>query len=305
MADLFELRQAIADQAELDAFVKRHAQEADAWQNLAKAYQKRRGCVVQAAEWLSRELDATRVDDSKKNVLVDTIRGTSDSLSEALTLQVTAAQHVATAARFSSFRSKGRPEAGLVNARLAELVDGVSSSKGQPVLRERQLDYVAALAQLCGVIEKDARVPRGALRNRIRSPRVRAPLALLEAMREGFLAMPLKNPKRDETFGQALHTFGLDRVCDFRFDRRQVERDLVTKLDDWRGLLRSEVQEARPILRLLVPDRITFEPAEVDGVLGCRYRGVFQLGALFEGLISGQERGCPQRGLYVCGQSNG
>ena len=88
---------------------------------------------------------------------------------------------------------------------------------------------------------------------------------------------------------------GLDRVCDFRFDRRQVERDLVTKLDDWRGLLRSEVREARPILRLLVPDRITFEPAEIDGLRGCRYSGVFRLGALFDGIISGQERWRPQR----------
>ena len=95
------------------------------------------------------------------NVLHDTIRHTSDSLSEALTLQVTAAQHLATAARFSSFRSKGRPEVGLVNARLAELVDSVSSSKEKPIPRERRLDYVAALAQVCGVIERDARTPTG------------------------------------------------------------------------------------------------------------------------------------------------
>ena len=46
---------------------------------------------------------------------------------------------------------------------------------------------------------------------------------------------------------------GLGRVSDIRFDRRQLERDLYIKLDDWRGLLRSEVQQARPILRLLVP----------------------------------------------------
>ena len=86
-----------------------------------------------------------------------------------------------------------------------------------------------------------------------------------------------------------------DRVDDFRFDRRQVERGLIAKLEDWRGLLRSEVQEARPILRLLIPDRITFEPAEVNGVRGCRYSGVFRLGALFDGVISGQERWRPQR----------
>ncbi len=93
---------------------------------------------------------------------------------------------------------------------------------------------------------------------------------------------------------------GLDRVIDVRFDRRQLERDLYSKLDDWRGLLRSEVQEARPILRLLVPDRITFEPAEVDGVRGCRYSGVFRLGALFDGIITGQERWRPQRDSNPC-----
>ena len=89
------------------------------------------------------------------------------------------------------------------------------------------------------------------------------------------------------------------RVRAFRVDRRQVERDLIDKLEDWRGLLRSEVQEARPILRLLIPDRITFEPAEVDGVRGCRYSGEFQLGALFDGVISGQERECPQRDAQI------
>ena len=92
----------------------------------------------------------------------------------------------------------------------------------------------------------------------------------------------------------------LARVHELRFDRRQLERDLLKKLDNWRGLLRSQVQEARPILRLLLPERITFEPAEIDGVRGCRYSGVFRLGALFDGVINGQERGRPQRDSNPC-----
>ena len=97
----------------------------------------------------------------------------------------------------------------------------------------------------------------------------------------------------------------LDRVSDFRFDRHQVESDLIAKLDDWRGLLRSEVREARPILRLLVPDRITFDPTEMDGVRGCRYSGVFGLGALFDGVISGQERWRPMPTCLGIKQSSG
>ena len=88
---------------------------------------------------------------------------------------------------------------------------------------------------------------------------------------------------------------GLGRVSDVRFDRRQIEHALFAKLKDWRGLLRSEVHEARPLLRLLVPERITFEPAEVGGLRGCRYSGVFALGALFDGIIIGQERWRPKR----------
>ena len=92
----------------------------------------------------------------------------------------------------------------------------------------------------------------------------------------------------------------LGRVREVRFDRRRLESDLLGRLEDWRALLRSEVQEARPILRLLLPDRITFEPTEIDGVRGCRYSGVFRLGALFDGLISGQERWRPQRDSNPC-----
>ena len=97
----------------------------------------------------------------------------------------------------------------------------------------------------------------------------------------------------------------LGRVREVRFDRRRLESDLLGRLEDWRALLRSEVQEARPILRLLLPDRITFEPTEIDGVRGCRYSGVFRLGALFDGLISGQERWRPMPTCLGIRQSRG
>ena len=81
----------------------------------------------------------------------------------------------------------------------------------------------------------------------------------------------------------------LEHVRDFgATDATHLERQVREKLADWRSLLRGAPQEARQVLRVLLTDRLTFEPTEKDGHRLYRYRGTFTVGALFAGEV------CPQ-----------
>ena len=66
-------------------------------------------------------------------------------------------------------------------------------------------------------------------------------------------------------------------------DAEQLECQVREKLADWRSLLRGAPQEARQILRVLLTEKLTFEPTKKDGQRLYRYRGTFTVGALFAG----------------------
>ena len=73
----------------------------------------------------------------------------------------------------------------------------------------------------------------------------------------------------------------LANVRDFSAaDGEWLERHVHEKLADWRSLLWDVPQEARHVLRVLLTDRLTFEPTEKDGHRLYRYRGTFTVGAL-------------------------
>ena len=71
-------------------------------------------------------------------------------------------------------------------------------------------------------------------------------------------------------------------------DAAQLEQQVREKLADWRSLLRGAPQEARQVLRVLLTEKLKFEPTEKDGRRLYRYRGTFTVGALFTGEV------CPQ-----------
>jgi len=66
-------------------------------------------------------------------------------------------------------------------------------------------------------------------------------------------------------------------------DLGRLQRDLWTKLADWRGLLSRNVGDARQALRALVPERLTFNVKEDKGE---RYY-LFQGTAVLDRLLSG------------------
>jgi hypothetical protein len=64
-------------------------------------------------------------------------------------------------------------------------------------------------------------------------------------------------------------------------ERQRIERELRVRLDDWRGLLRRHVPQARQILRKLLVDRVVFTP-KTDCY---EFTGSWTLGKLVSGVV--------------------
>ena len=64
-------------------------------------------------------------------------------------------------------------------------------------------------------------------------------------------------------------------------DRERISNDLRARLDDWRGLLRRHVPQARQILRKLLVDRVVFTP-RTDHY---EFVGPWTLGKLVSGVV--------------------
>ena len=69
-------------------------------------------------------------------------------------------------------------------------------------------------------------------------------------------------------------------------ERQRIERELRVRLDDWRGLLRRHVPQARQILRKLLVDRVVFTPTT-----DCyEFTGSWTLGKLVSGVVDLPQR---------------
>ena len=77
---------------------------------------------------------------------------------------------------------------------------------------------------------------------------------------------------------------GGDRVS--RVERQRIERELRVRLDDWRGLLRRHVPQARQILRKLLVDRVVFT-TRTDHY---EFTGSWTLGKLVSGVVDLPQR---------------
>ena len=99
-------------------------------------------------------------------------------------------------------------------------------------------------------------------------------------------AVQEREPRRDALKAKLAE---LEQVRDLSApDATRLEHQVREKLADWRSLLRGAPQEARQVLRVLLTEKLTFEPTEKDGHRLYRYRGTFTVGALFAGEV------CPQ-----------
>ena len=116
--------------------------------------------------------------------------------------------------------------------------------------------------------------------------KVEADLAqLAEAVTEGgtlktlLTAIKQREERRDRIAADLASLDKLSRVGDV--DREQLRANLRQRLDDWRGLLRRHVPQARQILRKLVDGRLTFTP-KTDHY---EFVGQWTLGKLMSGLV--------------------
>ena len=83
-------------------------------------------------------------------------------------------------------------------------------------------------------------------------------------------------------------------------DRERITKDLRARLDDWRGLLRRHVPQARQILRKLLVDCVVFTP-RTDHY---EFVGPWTLGKLVSGVVDLPQGMASPRGWYICGQSS-
>jgi site-specific DNA recombinase len=71
-----------------------------------------------------------------------------------------------------------------------------------------------------------------------------------------------------------------------RKDRKALERALRARLTDWRGLLRSQVAEARQVLQTLLEERLVFTPARDKSGEACyELRATFAFGRMFSEIL--------------------
>ena len=139
-----------------------------------------------------------------------------------------------------------------------------------------------ALAQLASPIDVEGQ--RQTLQDKLR--KVEADLTqLAEAVTEGgtlktlLTAIKEREKRRDRIEADLAGLERLSRIGDV--DRQQLKADLRKRLDDWRGLLRRHVPQARQILRKLLDGRVTFTP-KVDHY---EFVGKWSLGKLMSGLV--------------------
>ena len=78
-----------------------------------------------------------------------------------------------------------------------------------------------------------------------------------------------------------------------RVEQQRIERELRVRVDDWRGLLRRHVPQARQILRKLLVDRVVFTP-RADHY---EFVGAWTLGKLVSGVVDLPQRMASPTGL--------
>jgi hypothetical protein len=78
-----------------------------------------------------------------------------------------------------------------------------------------------------------------------------------------------------------------------KLDRRRVEKDLRTRLDEWRSLLGERTVVARQIVTKLLDGKIVLTPITIeDGTAAYELKANFTLGRFFSGILA--PTGCPR-----------
>ena len=123
--------------------------------------------------------------------------------------------------------------------------------------------------------------------------RSRVPLGGRLEMTYRFTASP-KISNVTEPYRVSVHFLDVDGQDPLTSgDRERISKDLRARLDDWRGLLRRHVPQARQILRKLLVDRVVFTP-RTDHY---EFVGPWTLGKLVSGVVDLPQGMASPRGI--------
>jgi hypothetical protein len=201
---LSKLQAAMAEQQELDQYMAAHAREAADWKTLKNKFTYRRARALASLDHLGNEIKESRFDDRDKTEWAGRLSRLREELDSSLAIRASAARFLTSIARRSSLRTRGRPGAGLVNVCLQQLLDELRTINGHHINKLDRLAYVGALAQVCGMMRRQARDPGAAVAKRLKGKAVAATREQLEAARRLALSMRIPQDPNQESIGETV-----------------------------------------------------------------------------------------------------
>jgi site-specific DNA recombinase len=133
-----------------------------------------------------------------------------------------------------------------------------------PAIHEAVTQYQARRAEPGSRRDLEWDLERNLERVRGELDRLTAALASGATLPSVLEAIRQRENQRQELEAQLVAATALERAVG-RWDRRSLERVLERRVEGWRGLLAGNLDEARQVLRQLLPGRLRFTPRKVAG----------------------------------------
>ena len=163
------LRQARAEQDEVDAVMAPFAQSAHHWDAVERKLQYRQRQTLEAIDSVVKALGESRFDEVAREFLRARMGYLRALFPQMYQTRISLSKILASLARRGAPRGPGRPSQRIVNDCLQRLVNELTNRKRQParVPKETALRYVGALAQVVGIMPESLIGPGGAVRRRL------------------------------------------------------------------------------------------------------------------------------------------
>jgi len=188
-----ELAKTIDEQGRLEEIAESHSCELAGWEAVARDLDDRRGRAAEALARLDAELmeiDGSFLPGRTSEEPRRVIREIDDAIERALTVRAESARFLLALGRAA--REPSFPDGAVVTAALREIVQrltdehgaGLAGERGAGLTNDDALTIVAALAQVCGVLDAAIDDPVAALRARLGSESHGSDLKALFAARQ-------------------------------------------------------------------------------------------------------------------------
>ncbi len=171
------LRQARAEQDEVDAVTAPFAQSAHDWNAVTRKLQLRQRQTLAAIDRVVEALGESRFDEVAREFLRARMGYLRALFAQMYQTRISLSKILASLARLGAPRGRGRPSQNIVNDCLRSLVNELTSRerRSAPVPKETALRYVGALAQVVGIMPESLAGPGGAVRRRLSKHKGRGP----------------------------------------------------------------------------------------------------------------------------------